>query len=284
MTTALVFPGQGAEEPAMGLALARADPDAASILAIASEVTGVDVPRALERGGKALAPTEVLQPVLAAVGLASARALARRGVEAALVAGHSLGELTAACFAAGLDVRRAIELAALRGRAMAEASRAMPGGMVAVRASEDEVRAALEGLEGVELAAINAADEIVVSGRSIEAVLARFGARATRLRVSGAWHSRAMAGAALAVHGDMRAAFEGSALGARVIASEGELDASSIARGLADAIAGPVRFTTVLARLEAEGVTRVIVCAPSRVVRSLVRRTLRDRVELTVAE
>lgn len=268
----------------MGLALARADPEAASILAIASEVTGVDVPRALERGGRALEPTEVLQPVLTAVGLASARALARRGVQPAFVAGHSLGELTAACFAAGLDVRRAIELAALRGRAMAEASLAMPGGMVAVRASEDEVRAAIDGVEGVELAAINASDEIVVSGSATDTVLARFGARATRLRVSGAWHSRAMAGAAGAVRGDLLAAFSGAELASRMIGSESELDASSIGGALADAIARPVRFAGVLARLEQEGVRRVVVCAPSRVVRSLVRRTLRDRVELLAAE
>jgi malonyl CoA-acyl carrier protein transacylase len=69
-----------------------------------------------------------------------------------------------------------------------------------------------------------------------------------------------------------------------MIGSEGELDASSIGAALADAIERPVRFTGVLARLEQEGVRRVIVCAPSRVVRSLVRRTLRDRVELSGAD
>jgi len=280
MTTAFVFAGQGAEEPAMGLALARAEPDAAAMLAIASEVTGVDVPRALERGGRALGATEVLQPVLTAVGLASARALSRRGIRPAFVAGHSLGELTAACFAAELDPRDAIELAAVRGAAMARAAAEAPGGMVALRASEEEVQAALDELPGLELAAVNARDEVVLAGPNLDSALARFGARAAKLRVAGAWHSSAMRSAVEPVRARLAAKLAEASFSARLLASS----EGSITDVLAEGIVRPVRFTDVLARLEREGVRRVIACAPSRVVRSLVRRSLRARVELFGAD
>lgn len=283
MRTAFVFPGQGAEEPAMGLELARAEPDAAALLALVSEVVGFDVLRALERGGRALEATEALQPLLTAVGLASARALARRGVQPAVVAGHSLGELTAACFATELDPRAAIELASVRGRAMAEAARRAPGGMVAVRGAVDEVLRAMDEVEGASLAAVNAPDEVVVSGPhgAMNEVLRRFGARATKLRAAGPWHSEAMRGAVDTFRAEVARRMGGAPSTTPLVASPPAL---GLVEALAEGLVGPVRFTEVLARLEADGVTRVVVAAPSRVVRSLIRRNLRGRVEVFGAD
>ena len=80
----------------MGLALAATDARARRLLEVASDVTGVDVPRALERGGRALSRTEVIQPVLVAVGLGFAHAWTEREGPPDVVLGHSLGELTCA--------------------------------------------------------------------------------------------------------------------------------------------------------------------------------------------
>jgi malonyl CoA-acyl carrier protein transacylase len=281
MRVALVFPGQGSEEPGMGLALATHDARAARWLALASDVLGLDVPRLLERGGKALARTEVLQPVLAAVGLAAAELAVERGLEPTYVTGHSLGELTAACFAARIDARAALELAAYRGAQMAREAEARPGGMTALGAAPDDVEPHVRAIGGtLSVAAINAPDETVVSGsvEELDALQARLGARATRLRVAGPWHSTRMEGAVEPFRARIR-----EVLGARPLE---RFVASSLAMEahdpgvLADALGRPVRFVETLALLEARGVTRIAVAAPSRVVRSLVRRTLGTRVEL----
>src|SRR5690606_10989157 len=133
------------------------------------------------------------------------------------------------------------------------------------------------------LAAMNAPDEVVMSGphAALNTVLSRFGARATKLRVQGPWHSEAMRSAV----GDFRAEIE-RRLGGRgattpLVAAREEL---GLVDTLAEGLVQPVRFTDVLARLEDEGVTRMVVAAPSRLVRSLIRRTLRARVEVLGAD
>lgn len=288
-STAWIFPGQGSEEPEMGLALARSDDDARAIIDEASRACGVDVTRVLERGGRALTRTDVLQPVLLAVGLATARALERRGARPTWLAGHSLGELTAACFAARIAPRAAVELAAFRGAAMADACARHPGAMVALHAGPDEVDAAIQESGGaLGLAALNAPNELVVSGaeRAIDALLARFGARATRLRVSGPWHSQLLREAVDPLRARARRTFAGASLEFPVVSacSVAPMQAGTLPDAIADGVVRTVRFTDVLAFLEARGVNDVVVLAPSRTVRALVRRTLGARVRLHGAD
>jgi acyl transferase domain-containing protein len=264
VSIAIVFPGQGSEEPAMGLPY-LGDP----IFDHASAACGEDVPRLLDRGGRALSRTEVLQPVLAAVGLASIRAL---GITPAWVAGHSLGELVAACVAARVDPKLAVELAAFRGAAMAEAAASRPGAMAAMRGAPADI----EPL-GVTIAAHNAPDETVVAGdeAQIAAVLAR--ARGTKLRTLGAWHSPHMLPAVEPLRAKLR-----DILGAPTIPVVG-LDLP-LHDSLAESLVRPVRFVDTLLALEAAGARHIVVAAPSRVVRSLVRRTLGTRVAIHAAE
>lgn len=287
--TAWIFPGQGSEEPEMGLALARADEDARALLDEVSRACGLDVARALERGGRALATTEVLQPALLAVGLAAARALERRGARPDLLAGHSLGEVTAACFSARIAPRAAVELAALRGSAMAAACARHPGGMLALHADREEVEEALSEQAGaVGVAALNAPGEIVVSGadEAIRALHARFGARATRLRVAGPWHSPLLAEAVTPLRAQAERTFASAALHVPLVSGRtaAPIAARELPETLAAGVVEPVRFVEVLAHLEARGVTDVVVLAPSRTVRSLVRRTLGARVRIHAAD
>lgn len=273
MSTAWIFPGQGAETPGMGLS----DPNARAWLDEASRVTGVDVPRALERGSRALARTEVLQPVLVAVGLASAEAL---DDAPDLVAGHSLGELMAVCWAASLSRREALELAATRGRLMAEAAAAQPGGMLAYRGGfEGELEDALargraHGLLG--LAASNAEEETVVSGD--EAALAwlqsELRGRFTRLRVAGAWHSERMRSAVEPLRSALRVSLEGCALRAPIVSAcrVAEVTLEEIPDALAEAVVRPVRFLDTVRHLEERGVERAVLLEPGRTTRSLLRR------------
>ena len=267
----------------MGLALARTDARARHLLEIASERTRIDVPRALERGGRALARTEVAQPVLVAVGLGFAHAWAAREGPAALVLGHSLGELTAAAFALGLPDELAISLAHARGLAMAEAAAASPGGMLAVQSGRDDELAALTR-SGLALAAINAPDERVLSGPSEALARAERAstARTRRLAVGGPWHHPAMAAAAAT----LRAALEAvswpdrwahapllSCVTASVLAPE------DVPRALVDGLVSPVRWLEALLVLERSGPHQLVVATPARVLTALARRVLpRDRI------
>jgi len=256
----------------MGLALSDHAPRAKRLLAIVSDTLALDVPRLLTSGGKLLSRTEVLQPVLVAVGLGAAYALEDAVGLPMLAMGHSLGELTAALYARGTSDEAAIEIAKVRGEAMAEAARAHPGGMVATDGNP-KARARATEL-GLDLAAENAVDEVVFAGAIDGCRTLTLEAGAQPLRVFGPWHALSMASAgpklAQALQGrlgERRCAF--------VTATTGRLenDADAIAAALVAGLTSPVRFTRALSA--ARGATdHFAVPCPGRLMRSLVRRNL----------
>jgi [acyl-carrier-protein] S-malonyltransferase len=165
-------------------------------LARASAIVGIDVRDAIEQGLPVLRRTEVAQPALTAVGLGLYEALIERGARPAFVAGHSVGEMAAFAAAGVFPPETAVELAAERGRLMAAAAEANPGGMLALKVeSPDEVPAALAvgARQGwIEVGAENGPTEWVLTGdkAALAAVAARF--TAVPLPVVGPWHSRGM--------------------------------------------------------------------------------------------
>ena len=275
MQTVWMFPGQGAEEPGMGLALAARSPAARVWLHEASRVTGLDVPRALERGARALSRTAVLQPVLVAVGLASAES---RDDLPDAVAGHSLGELTAACWAASLSPAEALELAALRGRLMEELAAVHPGGMLAVRDTDlDALERLAEQAPGeAGIAAINTEAEIVVSGdqAALDWICRQLPGSSTPLRVSGPWHSERMRPAVAPLRARLDAVFEGRRLRVPFVSAvrAEPVCIEELPECLADGLVRPVRFLEVVRHLGARGVDTARVVAPARTTRSLIRR------------
>lgn len=197
---AFVFTGQGAQYLGMGQALYETQP---SYRAVIDELATYLDPL-LERPlrsllfdpGTPLTETGLAQPALFAVELALASLWREWGVVPELVLGHSVGEITAACFAGMLSMADAAELVAARGRLM----QALPrdGAMFAITADEPTVRKALARHgDALAIAAINTSTQIVISGDQTAALalareLAADGVELKRLDVSHAFHSSKM--------------------------------------------------------------------------------------------
>lgn len=196
--TAMLFPGQGAQEVGMGRDLAEAFPEAAELFERAEDVLGVPLRRICWDGPEEeLTRTENAQPALLLHGYAVWSLLPEALRASATVgAGHSLGEFTAYLAAGALGFEDALRLVRRRGELMAASEE---GTMAAVIGLDDEeVEAVCEATDGVVVPAnFNAPGQVVVSGATDAVERAgdrarEAGARVMELDVSGAFHSPLM--------------------------------------------------------------------------------------------
>ena len=188
---AFIAPGQGAQTPGM-LAPWITDPDAKLLLSQWSHEIDLDLVRlGTTADSDEIKDTANAQPLIVAAGLLGARAIG--GARLAIVAGHSVGEITAAAIAGVIDDVDAMKLVRARGVEMAKAAALAPAGMAAVLGGDREVvlRAILD--LGLVAANDNGGGQIVAAGDlDALALLAPEGARVRALAVAGAFHTSYM--------------------------------------------------------------------------------------------
>jgi len=189
---AYIAPGQGAQTPAM-LAPWLEDPAAKLLLSQWSHEINLDLVRlGTTADAEEIKDTANAQPLIVAAGLLGARAL-NSANSFSLVAGHSVGEITAAALAGVISDIDAMKLVRARGIEMAKAAAVKPAGMAAVLGGDREVVLRAIADLGLVAANDNGAGQIVAAG-DLDALaqLAPEGARVRALAVAGAFHTSYM--------------------------------------------------------------------------------------------
>ncbi|MFB7354331.1 ACP S-malonyltransferase [Streptomyces gardneri] len=275
----LVAPGQGAQTPGF-LTPWLELPGAADRIAAWSEAIGLDL---VHYGTKAdadeIRDTAVAQPLLVAAGLLSAAALGE--VAPGAVAGHSVGEFTAAAFAGVLDDTAALRLVRTRGLAMAEAAAVTATGMSALLGGDPEVTVPhLEKL-GLTAANVNGAGQIVAAGTleqlaALDADKPEGVRRVVALKVAGAFHTHHMA-PAVAKLAEAAAALSPADPAVTYVSNK---DGRTVATGaevlarLVGQVANPVRWDLCMETFQELGATALIEVCPGGTLTGIAKRAL----------
>ena len=284
---ALLFAGQGAQCVGMGRDLAEHFPVAADLFGQADEILGRHLSNIAWNGPiEELTRTSNCQPALYVHSLASLAVLREIAGNFSVTgaAGLSLGEITAHAAAGTFDFGTGLKLVQQRAEFMDEACAATLGGMAAmIGGLENDVRR-LAADEDVDIANVNAVDQIVISGElaKVEAavgVAKEYGIRrAMMLNVAGAYHSRLMDSAyekLCAVLEDVPMESARFPVISNVTGMEVTTPAE-IRRTLQDQVTGTVRWFDCMKRLIEFGSDYFIELGPGSVLAALLRRTRKD--------
>jgi [acyl-carrier-protein] S-malonyltransferase len=280
----IVAPGQGAQSSGF-LKPWLEDPSFAARLEWLSTVAGLDLAHyGTEADDETIRDTAIAQPLLVGAGLVAALRLYPHPADAfrmvGAVAGHSVGELTAAAGARAISAEQAMVLVRERGRAMAEAAAATPTGMTAVLGGDREEVLARLAEHGLVAANDNGPGQVVAAG-TLEQLAALAAdppakARLIPLKVAGAFHTSHMEPAvarlerlarAVSVH-DPRAAVISNRDG-RVVHDGHEVLARIIGQ-----IARPVRWDLCLETMTDLGVTGLLEMPPAGTLAAIAKRQL----------
>ncbi len=300
--TAFVFPGQGSQSVGMGRDLAAAFAAAREVFGEVDETLKQRLSTLMFEGpAETLTLTENAQPALMAVSMAVARVLEReagvRIAQAALVAGHSLGEYSALAAAGAIELAEVARLLRLRGQAMQSAVPPGAGAMAALlgvemaQALEICGEAAIWRREGqaelrqvVEPANDNGGGQVVVSGhreaveRALEIARGRGVKRAMMLPVSAPFHCALMAPAA----DTMAEALENTVVKSPMVPIVANVTAAKVSdpdeikRLLVRQVTGTVRWRESVLACTEMGVDRFVELGAGRVLTGLLKRIAPD--------
>lgn len=292
MKYAFVFPGQGSQFVGMGKDLAENFASAREVFDEVNEALGQNLFKLMTEGPEnELMLTANTQPALMAHSLAVVKVLEKEfGIKladkASFVAGHSLGEYSAACSAGVFSIEDTAKLLRIRGDAMQKAVPVGVGGMAAVLGvSFKDIDALVEACNDDKNLCVAANDnsdgQVVLSGhmaaieKAIE-IASEFGAkRCVRLPVSAPFHSPLMKPAAEAM---ARAFMQVESHDAQIPLIANVLAApitnhKEIIKNLIEQVTGTVRWRETVMYMKEQGVTDVIELGAGRVLSGIVRRS-----------
>ena len=279
---AYIFPGQGAQFTGMGLDLYEKSPLAQKYFEKANDILGFSITDIMFEGtAEQLKETKVTQPAIFLHSVILAKVLGD-DFKPEMVAGHSLGELSALVTNGVLTFEDGLKLVSKRALAMQKACEIAPSTMAAVLGLEDAiVEDTCSEIEGVVVAAnYNCPGQLVISGEitAVEKackVLSEKGARrALLLPVGGAFHSPMMEPA----RAELAAAIEATTFSNPTCPVYQNVSAcavtspSEIKKNLIIQLTAPVRWTQSIQAMIADGGTEFIEVGPGKVLQGLMRK------------
>jgi [acyl-carrier-protein] S-malonyltransferase len=279
---AYVFPGQGAQFSGMGKDLYDNSEIAKNLFDKANELLGFDIQKIMFEGSdEELKQTKVTQP---AIFLHSTILAACLGdvFQPDMVAGHSLGEISALVANKTLSFEDGLQLVYKRALAMQAACEAVPSTMAAILGLEDAVVEEIcAGINGIVVAAnYNCPGQLVISGAipAVEEACAKLteaGAkRALILPVGGAFHSPLMEPA----RAELAAAIEATEFNTPICpvyqntTAQAVTNPTEIKQNLIDQLTAPVRWTQTMNQMIADGASEVIEVGPGKVLQGLFKK------------
>lgn len=282
---AYVFPGQGAQFTGMGKDLYDNSAVAKELFEKANEVLGFDITKIMFEGSaEDLKQTKVTQPAVFLHSVILAKTL--QDFKPEMVAGHSLGEISALVASEVLDFEAGLKLVYKRALAMQDACEANPSTMAAILGLEDEVvENACEEIDGVVVAAnYNCPGQLVISGE-VEAInaacekLKELGAkRALVLPVGGAFHSPLMKPA----EEELAKAIEETTFNTPIcpvyqnVTTTAVTEPAEIKKNLIAQLTAPVKWTQSVQNMIADGATEFIEVGPGNTLQGLVKKVSRE--------
>lgn len=285
----MLFPGQGSQAVGMAADLRATGGTAAEFLASIDDVVGCGLSGIMTDGpAEVLTETRNAQPAILAHSVAMTLALGDMGILPSLVAGHSLGEYSAAVACSALCPTDALRTVRRRGELMFAAGQEIPGTMAAVMGLPGaQVRQVCAGVDGVVVLANHNSDtQVVISGgvaavaAAGEALKAAGAKRVAPLNVSGAFHSPLLEGAAA----EFRTFLAGIPVADPAVplvanvSAQPAVTAAALREGFARQLTAPVLWHDTM-ELICAGPVRprvVLEVGPGRVLSGLARRTYPD--------
>ena len=279
---AYVFPGQGAQFTGMGKDLFDSNPLAKEMFLKADEILGFEIHKIMFYGTEdELKQTKITQPAIFLHSTILAACLGD-SFQPEMVAGHSLGEISALVANKTLRFEDGLNLVYKRALAMQKACEAQPSTMAAIIGLEDKViEDVCEAINGVVVAAnYNCPGQLVISGElaAVEEACVKLkdaGAKmAVVLQVGGAFHSPLMESA----REELAKAIEDTEFSTPIcpvyqnVKAAAVSDPSEIKKNLIEQLTAPVRWTQTMQQMIADGATSVVEVGPGKVLQGLFKK------------
>lgn len=290
---AYVFPGQGSQFRGMGQDLYQRSKAARALFDQANQLLGYNLTRILFEGtDEDLKQTIYTQPAVfvhSVVQALSSDSFAPERFDASMVAGHSLGELSALTAAGVLSFEDGLRLASIRAKAMQRACELTPSSMAAVLGLSDAIiEQVCQSItdEIVVPANYNCPGQVVISGslnglrRAEERLKAAGAKRVLPLAVGGAFHSPFMEPA----RAEFAEAVEAMPFGQprcpvyQNVDTQPTTQPDQLKANLIAQLTAPVRWTQSVERMIADGATEFLECGPGKVLQGLI-----NKIDATVA-